>query len=508
MSKFKKIGTILLSFVLMLCMGINAYALDVTFPGDSTPTSVTSSSVVVDTGSYSLIIHKYKVGNLANFEIPATGEEVPDTTIIGKSGTMDAGTTLGDLAPHEGVVYSIIEVERDTLDPVTGATMYYGITDSTGELEFTGLKQATYKIMEYSVADDGTATTTNDFFYVSNPINVNGTELTTVHVYPKNQDPGPDIVKEIDMSTINGTNIPWSIQVAIPDDIKDYSSMVISDTLDSRTTYVPGSLVVYYTDRDGNGSATTTNLTAGAGDDYTVSTPSGNAGTITVTLTAAGFTKLANALLPSLGTSAPMLYIKYNTVVTLTASQLENIETNPITNNAELDFRNSKDYRDKKETGDTTDDLYGILISKRTGDDNNQPLPGAEFELYYDSACTKPVQVANSSGVLVTIKVTTGLDGLARIYGLAEGTYYLKETKAPNGYSKPTSPFTVVVASDEADSMSRLVYISIQNEKGFLLPITGGTGTLLFKAGGLLLIGSACVILVVTKKKNGKTIKV
>lgn len=137
-------------------------------------------------------------------------------------------------------------------------------------------------------------------------------------------------------------------------------------------------------------------------------------------------------------------------------------------------------------------------------------------------------------------KVTTGTDGKINIAGLDAGEYELYELKAPDGYNTPdiNNPFiltitptyatsnavsgleyTLVAKNDEGDESktqkgdqnSNLVVLNhttgtvkpnIDNFKGTTLPETGGMGTtLLYVAGGILLIGSA--VLLVTKKRMG-----
>lgn len=67
-------------------------------------------------------------------------------------------------------------------------------------------------------------------------------------------------------------------------------------------------------------------------------------------------------------------------------------------------------------------------INDETTELTSTKLSGATFTLYSNEACTEKVQD-------VTADVTTAEGGAASFEGLSEGTYYLKETKAPAGYS-------------------------------------------------------------------------
>lgn len=122
--------------------------------------------------------------------------------------------------------------------------------------------------------------------------------------------------------------------------------------------------------------------------------------------------------------------------------------------------------------------------------------------------------------------IVSGQDGNFKIEGLDAGTYELWETQAPEGYNTPTVPFIVTLTADHTkdsvttnvisykqtsdapnfednkETTNGQVKIDIANNKGTTLPETGGMGTtLLYVAGGILLIGSA--VLLVTKKRMG-----
>ena len=82
---------------------------------------------------------------------------------------------------------------------------------------------------------------------------------------------------------------------------------------------------------------------------------------------------------------------------------------------------------------------------------------------------------------------TTGDDGRIRMNGLAYGTYYILETKAPTGYNLLTEPVAVEI---DADSHLEEEIIKVYNTK-FLLPETGGIGTGIFTVFGVVFIGGA-----------------
>jgi LPXTG-motif cell wall-anchored protein len=119
--------------------------------------------------------------------------------------------------------------------------------------------------------------------------------------------------------------------------------------------------------------------------------------------------------------------------------------------------------------------------------------------------------------------VVSQVNGKLAILGLKEGTYFLKEVEAPDGYNALTQPimfeagadirpFSIFADSDgnvadiqEEDGIHTenrfdLTHTVVHNSKGVVLPSTGGEGTFwLITIGTLLAIGFA--IFLITHKK-------
>lgn len=97
---------------------------------------------------------------------------------------------------------------------------------------------------------------------------------------------------------------------------------------------------------------------------------------------------------------------------------------------------------------------------------------------------------------------TTNDKGEAVISGLAEGTYYLLEIEAPQGYNVLTTaqPVTLTkgVTDDKVDHL--LMTAQVANNKGALLPSTGGMGTVAFAVVGLIVMAGAAVTLIIKKR--------
>ncbi len=114
------------------------------------------------------------------------------------------------------------------------------------------------------------------------------------------------------------------------------------------------------------------------------------------------------------------------------------------------------------------------------------------------------------------VKATLGEDGRITFSGLGKGTYTLKESRVPAGYNKIEDiPFTINFTPDEAkltgtfDSGDSQIVLGkdnntfqsdIINQKGSLLPSTGGIGTTIFYVVGAILVIGAGIILVAKKR--------
>lgn len=113
-------------------------------------------------------------------------------------------------------------------------------------------------------------------------------------------------------------------------------------------------------------------------------------------------------------------------------------------------------------------------------------------------------RVAKADDANTVTEVTTPASGKFTIKGLDADTYYLTETKQPDGYNKLSAPIKVVISEDGTitvgENTSSVAEVKVENNTGSLLPSTGGSGTtLIYILGAILVLGSSVVL--ITKKR-------
>ena len=118
---------------------------------------------------------------------------------------------------------------------------------------------------------------------------------------------------------------------------------------------------------------------------------------------------------------------------------------------------------------------------------------------------TYRVETGTPAGVSTITTIITPDSGKFTIKGLAAGTYYLTETKAPAGYNKLTSPVEIVIDKNGTitvgtKNITSTNPVKVLNKSGSILPSTGGMGTAIFYIiGAILVVGSGVVL--ITKKR-------
>ena len=153
----------------------------------------------------------------------------------------------------------------------------------------------------------------------------------------------------------------------------------------------------------------------------------------------------------------------------------------------------------------------------RDDDTQGNELAGAGFRLYSDKDCTEEQEIKlkkNTTDGTYSPYFGTGAGdemfsdehGQFNVKGLDAGTYYLRETKTPDGYSACADKKIVISATHTEYNVSLSGESNLNNKiinkkaGGITLPSTGGIGTTIFYVvGGGLMV--AAIVLLVTKKR-------
>ena len=186
-------------------------------------------------------------------------------------------------------------------------------------------------------------------------------------------------------------------------------------------------------------------------------------------------------------------------------------------------------------SGSETDSILNKVGQETATSTTSKPLGGAVFTLYTD-ADTKIVYNSDGKNTLVATggTVTSKDDGKLVIRGLAAGTYYLKETFAPAGYTLNNTVYKIEInASYKADGQldswtitttevggtnapyvtemlpggvkeGTVTKIEILNTSLASLPSTGGIGTTIFTFGGCAIMILAAGLYFASRRRSAK----
>lgn len=237
--------------------------------------------------------------------------------------------------------------------------------------------------------------------------------------------------------------------------------------------------------------------------------------------------------------------------VTYTATLNENAVTgfDANKNSATVEYSNKPGTTDKGESKPSIVDvhtfnftIFKYYLKDQNKKDDKTGLANAEFELYKENGGVvgekvniKKVsdgvyRVATSEEAAVegfeSDKIVSGSDGKVLVKGLDAGTYYLRETTAPEGYNKLQSDITVEIKPVYDTTTGKLtsysvdyIYnrktttgtaitskdnspeVAVENKAGAQLPSTGSKGALMVTLAGIVLFGALTVSKAFGKKK-------
>ncbi|RHO19946.1 isopeptide-forming domain-containing fimbrial protein [Ruminococcus sp. AM18-15] len=281
-------------------------------------------------------------------------------------------------------------------------------------------------------------------------------------------------------------------------------------------------------------------LKAGATGDYTylptyATNSDGTDGTHTLTIKFNDFYKLYKDLT---GTSITVVY-------TATLNKDAVIGMNPNTNKAIVEYSNKPgtDETGKSKPSEVDVHTFDFKIFKHylTGETKN-PLEGAEFELYKanteENNKVKIIRDADGTYRQATPEeakvegfefavIKSGTDGYAHVKGLEAGTYFLRETRAPEGYNKLTGDIKITITAVYDENSGKLTKyfvtykygdadeitgvdittvdnhpeVPVENKAGAQLPSTGSKGALMVTLAGIVLFGALTVSKAFRKRK-------
>lgn len=430
------------------------------------------------------------------------------------------------------------------------------VTDTNGQIKLSGLSQGEYRIYEDSYTAGSAAANKGyilDQTYHTFTVNPDGKitygAITNPAITISVENDRPDMKKEVkngtgwedDAQYGVGDTVSYKITIEIPKNIDKLKTFTVTDT---PTNLKDNTETIKVVKVKTAGEATDTPLEKGT--DYTV-----------VPDTTGGFKLTFNQSATIKGCAGRTVTITYDAVVMNSAV----VGGNGNSNKATLEYTNKikNDGTPDETIKNTIEDSavmysFGIKIVK-TQEDNKTPLPGVMFDLYREAkagetpvitgddakkvgldkdkswVCVKKDLTTDTKGI-----IDTSVSGTANFTGgLANGDYYLVETKTVDGYNLLTKPVKVNLSvtatthwiiSDTFDSTGKLVkhkfdttvftnangdtekpeltVTKIINRKGFNLPVTGGFGTLLFSGIGVLLVLAGVSVLFSLKKKNNR----
>lgn len=435
-----------------------------------------------------------------------------------------------------------------TANDSNGST-YNLTTDINGKITIAGLSQGNYRIFEDAYSGDSankgyildaayhTFTVQKD-----GKIQVDGNVSANATIQVANH--RPDMKKEVyngtewkqDAQYGVGDTVPYKITIEVPKNIDKLSTFTVTDTPTGLTDNVSSIEV----------KDDTTDLTKNT--HYTVAD---NGNGFTITFTPAEMAAYAGE----------KLVITY----TATVSNDAVVGGKGNSNNAKLTYTNKINTHDSPAapSTNTIEDSavmysFGIKVVK-TAENGTTALPGVVFDLYRE-AKTGETPIVNAETlkkaglditkkwILVKSGLTTNANGIIDTsdsnnatnytHGLANGDYYLVETKTVDGYNLLTKPVKVKLdvtatttwqktnvydasgnlvkhgtvtkttfthTSNNGDATkTELAVAKVVNRKGFTLPVTGGFGTLLFSGIGVLLVLAGVGVLFSLKKKPNR----
>lgn len=556
MKSMKKLVTLLLSLVMLCALALPAMA-----EGDGNYSITINGAVAGHTyTAYQVFSGDYFYGDGNNNT--EKNKEYLSNVVWGKD--VDGTAILNELKTNETLKDKFTGVDAsDGYAAEKVAYILQGLGDKSEELdEFARVVShhlsTTENSGEVTINQDGTNKITPlaaGYYFVKDTGEIGGNEIATkflvkvvgdAKVTVKAQ--APEFKKEIVKDNVTDNNKGTSVNVGDPVKFRltanvpdmasfDKYTFTMHDTLSEGLTFNKDSVKVTV-------NGTLIENTADTSNKYTLTYPTveGSEDTFTITFTE---TQLKN-LVKHTGDTDEDPKFGATIVVEYTATLNDKALNKDVeTNKAHLEYTNNPSGNGTGigKTPEVPVYVYDFDLTVDKFDGTNQTgqnpattkkLKGAKFvlyrkvttdgtekdEYYYWNKTDKKVDWVGNVGEASV--VTTDDNGAATFNGLAAGTYYLKETKAPDGYNTQKEDAKVEIKAvyntdgtlkadadgcklqHGAEGKHYYQVESIANKAGAVLPSTGGIGTTIFYVLGSILALGAAVLLIAKKRMNGQ----
>lgn len=525
MKKIKKIFALLIAMVMVLGMSTSVFAAG-------------TNSITVDVNFEGQTYRLYKLFNATVNEDRAGKTDIDSNTSVETNGI---AYTLIDETDHALDKEFTVKKADGTTDTVKAGDWFEYVNATNHNLKLKENADITTELFRlwavaYGVKHSNELTAKNDndtniqwtglddgYYFITT---TTGTLVTVDSIAPNAIVKDKNSVPTVDKTVTGGTEtnsataaVDKEANTASIGDILTYTATIHAKQNGKNYTLVDtmenGLSLVNYIEADSTADPAVaeeklvvkvgeTPLTLGT--DYNIDTfTTGKGGTFTI--------KLNQTYLDSL-TADTDIKVIYKVMVNEDA-EIASANTNTVT----------LKYGDNQtETSDTTDTfVYKFQIVK---DDNQKRiLTGAKFKLYDAQTGGKEIPVVKTGDgkYRVALSNETGVEieaGVPEISGLKNGTYWVEETQAPNGYNKLVERTSVTI--NGANNMATFIHegaaadtytvedtyntggLEVVNQAGTVLPSTGGVGTTMFYVIGGALVLVAVVLLVTRKRMSVK----